>query len=107
MGLGGDAGELALITDDLEGLRAALAGAAFPAIVDRRIPGARRFYTSDPFGVYRWMRDEAPVYWSERYQWWALTRFEDVRAAAPNAVKTESGIVGQPVTFEVHVIGVL
>jgi catechol 2,3-dioxygenase-like lactoylglutathione lyase family enzyme len=41
---------VALITDDLEGLRAALAGAAFPAIVDRRVPGYRRFYTSDPFG---------------------------------------------------------
>jgi hypothetical protein len=27
-----------------------LAGAAFPAIVDRRVPGYRRFYTSDPFG---------------------------------------------------------
>ena len=39
------------------------------------------FYTSDPFAVYRWMRDEAPVYRSERWGWWALTRFEDVRAA--------------------------
>ncbi len=48
-------------------------------------PFAPDFYTSDPFGVYRWMRDEAPVYWSERYQWFALTRFEDVRAAALDA----------------------
>jgi cytochrome P450/ferredoxin-NADP reductase len=48
-------------------------------------PFAPDFYTSDPFGVYRWMRDDAPVYWSERYQWWALTRFEDVRAAALDA----------------------
>lgn len=48
-------------------------------------PFAPDFYTRDPFGVYRWMRDEAPVYWSEKYQWWALTRFEDVRAAALDA----------------------
>jgi catechol 2,3-dioxygenase-like lactoylglutathione lyase family enzyme len=41
---------IALITDDLDGLRAALAGAAFPAIVDRQVPGYRRFYASDPFG---------------------------------------------------------
>ena len=44
-------------------------------------PFSTTFYTDDPFGVYRRMRDEAPVYRSERYGWWALTRFEDVRAA--------------------------
>ena len=44
-------------------------------------PFAPDFYTSDPFAVYRWMRDEAPVYRSERWGWWVLTRFEDVRAA--------------------------
>ncbi|WP_018334056.1 cytochrome P450 [Actinomycetospora chiangmaiensis] len=43
------------------------------------------FYTADPFGTYRWMRDEAPVYWSERWQWFALTRFDDVRAAITDA----------------------
>lgn len=43
------------------------------------------FYTDDPFGTYRWMRDEAPVYWSERWQWFALTRFDDVRAAITDA----------------------
>src|SRR5947209_3839677 len=48
-------------------------------------PFAPDFYTSDPFGVYRWMRDEAPVYYSERWGWWVLTRFEDVRAAALDA----------------------
>ena len=48
-------------------------------------PFAPDFYTSDPFGVYRTMRDEAPVYYSERWGWYALTRFEDVRAAALDA----------------------
>jgi cytochrome P450 len=48
-------------------------------------PFAPDFYTSDPFGVYRRMRDEAPVYWSEQWGWYALTRFEDVRAAALDA----------------------
>jgi cytochrome P450/ferredoxin-NADP reductase len=36
----------------------------------------------DPFTVYRWMRDEAPVFHSAKWNWWALSRFEDVRAAA-------------------------
>ena len=44
-------------------------------------PFAPDFYTADPFAVYRWMRDEAPVYRSEQFGWWVLTRFEDVRAA--------------------------
>src|ERR1700750_1694323 len=44
-------------------------------------PFAPDFYTSDPFAVYRWMRDEAPVHYSEKWGWWALTRFEDVRSA--------------------------
>jgi cytochrome P450/ferredoxin-NADP reductase len=44
-------------------------------------PLAPDFYTSDPFGIYRSMRDEAPVYYSKKWGWWALTRFEDVRSA--------------------------
>jgi len=39
-------------------------------------------FQADPFPVYRWMRDEAPVFHSEKWNWWALSRFEDVRAAA-------------------------
>ena len=42
-------------------------------------PFAPDFYTSDPFAVYQWMRDEAPLYRSEQWGWWALTRFDDVR----------------------------
>ena len=57
-------------------------------------PFAPDFYTSDPFPVYRWMRDEAPVYYSERWGWWALTRFEDVRAAAldPDTFRSFEGM---------------
>ena len=44
-------------------------------------PFAPDFYTSDPFGVYRSLRDEAPAFWNEQWGWWVLTRFEDVRAA--------------------------
>ncbi|SHN83288.1 Cytochrome P450 [Geodermatophilus obscurus] len=43
------------------------------------------FYTSHPFEVYRRLRDEAPVAYNERWGWWVLTRFEDVRAAALDA----------------------
>lgn len=42
-------------------------------------PFAPDFYTNRPFEIYRWMRDERPVYHSERWGWYALTRFDDVR----------------------------
>jgi cytochrome P450 len=38
-------------------------------------------YFDSPFETYRRMRDEAPVYYSEKYDFWALTRYEDVAAA--------------------------
>ncbi len=42
-------------------------------------------FKADPFPVYDWLRRDAPVYHSERWGWWALSRFEDVRAAATDA----------------------
>ena len=38
-------------------------------------------YFNDPTEIYRRLRDEAPVYHSERYGFYALSRFEDVVAA--------------------------
>jgi cytochrome P450 len=37
---------------------------------------------ADPYAIYRALRDELPAYYSERHDFWALTRFEDVQAAA-------------------------
>ena len=51
-------------------------------------------FQADPFTVYKWMRDEAPVYYSEKWSWWALSRWEDVRAAAldPDTFQSYEGI---------------
>ncbi len=38
-------------------------------------------YFNDPSETYRRLRDEAPVYFSEKYGFWALSRFADVLAA--------------------------
>jgi hypothetical protein len=35
----------------------------------------------DPYPVYRWLRDEAPLYRNERLGFWALSRYDDVLAA--------------------------
>src|SRR6185369_10810358 len=36
----------------------------------------------DPYPVYRRLRDEAPLHHDERLDLWALSRFDDVQAAA-------------------------
>jgi cytochrome P450 len=38
-------------------------------------------FFDDPYDTYRWMRDEAPVYYSQRWDFHALTRYDDVVAA--------------------------
>jgi cytochrome P450 len=43
-------------------------------------PFSQDFFT-DPYDIYRRMREEAPVYYSEHYDFYALTRHEDVAAA--------------------------
>jgi cytochrome P450 len=51
-------------------------------------------FQADPFTVYKWMRDEAPVYYNEKWNWWALSRWEDVRGAAldPDTFLSYEGI---------------
>ena len=48
---------------------------------------------ADPFPVYRWLRDDAPLYWSERYGFYALSRFEDALAVytAPEIYSSAAG----------------
>ena len=36
---------------------------------------------TNPYPIYRWLRDEAPVYHNERVGFWALSRFDDVLGA--------------------------
>ena len=37
--------------------------------------------TGDPYGLYERLRAEAPVYFSERHRFWALSRYEDIQVA--------------------------
>ncbi len=43
-----------------------------------------REYFDDPYELYRRMRDECPVYFNEKYRFWALFRYDDVVAAHRN-----------------------
>jgi cytochrome P450 len=38
-------------------------------------------YFDDPYEMYRRLRDEAPAYYSEKYGFWAVSRWEDVLTA--------------------------
>jgi cytochrome P450 len=38
------------------------------------------FHASEPWDVYRWLRDESPVHWFAPAGFWAVTRHEDVLA---------------------------
>jgi cytochrome P450 len=40
-------------------------------------PFSEDFFNA-PFKTYRRLRDEAPVYYNEKYGFWALSRYEDV-----------------------------
>src|SRR5438876_1748236 len=37
---------------------------------------------SDPYPVWKRLRDEAPLYYNEKYDFYALSRFDDVLAAS-------------------------
>ncbi len=39
---------------------------------------------ADPYPVYKQLREEAPVYYNDRYDFWALSRHEDVQKALVN-----------------------
>jgi cytochrome P450 len=45
----------------------------------------------DPYDTWRQLRDEAPVYRNERYDFWALSRFEDVAWASRRPERFISG----------------
>jgi cytochrome P450 len=36
---------------------------------------------TDPYPIWRRLREEEPLYYNERYEFWALSRFDDVEAA--------------------------
>ena len=39
---------------------------------------------ADPYPTYERLREEAPVYYNERYDFWALSRYDDVQKALVN-----------------------
>jgi cytochrome P450 len=44
----------------------------------------------DPYPTYRRLRDEAPLYYNERFDFWGLSRFDDVEDAVRDAKRLSS-----------------
>ena len=42
-------------------------------------------YAGDPYPVYRWLRENAPVYWDEASRMWVCSRWEDVAHVSRDA----------------------
>ncbi|MFJ6573995.1 cytochrome P450 [Streptomyces sp. NPDC091292] len=53
-----------------------------------------RLTAHNPFPVYQRLRDEAPAYYSEKHDFWALSRYEDVVAGhlAPEIYSSAQGV---------------
>jgi cytochrome P450 len=59
----------------------------------------------DPYPTWKRLRDEAPAYYNDKLDFWALTRYEDVKAASvdPNLISgrgTQLELIENPEAFE-------
>jgi cytochrome P450 len=50
-------------------------------------PFSHEFH-ENPYPLYRWLRDHAPIYRNDALDFWALSRFQDVRDASPTGRRT-------------------
>ena len=57
-------------------------------------------FKTDPHPIWRRLRDEAPLYRNETYDFWALSRFDDVMAASldPRTFSSAHGTVLEHMT---------
>jgi cytochrome P450 len=56
----------------------------------------------DPYPVYRRLRDEAPLYYNERHDFWGVSRYADVEAALkdPNRLSSAKGDILEVVKID-------
>jgi cholest-4-en-3-one 26-monooxygenase len=53
-------------------------------------------YAGDPAPAYRWLRDEAPVYWDPVNELWGISRFADVLAVERDPARYSSASGSRP-----------
>lgn len=69
---------------------------------DLRWDPYNRLLHRDPYAVWKRLRDEAPVYYNQRYNFYALSRFDDVLQASldTETFSSEHGIILDGITDE-------
>ena len=55
-----------------------------------------RFYASEPYDAFAWMRREAPAYYDEANAIWGISRYEDVRAIGQDPASFSSAQGSRP-----------
>ena len=55
-----------------------------------------RFYASEPYAAFAWMRREAPAYYDEANAIWGISRYEDVRAIGQDPASFSSAQGSRP-----------
>jgi cholest-4-en-3-one 26-monooxygenase len=53
-------------------------------------------YASDPYPVYRWLRDSAPAYWDPVNRIWGISRYADVLAIERDTARYSSATGSRP-----------
>jgi cytochrome P450 family 142 subfamily A polypeptide 1 len=53
-------------------------------------------YAGDPLSAYRWLRDEAPVYWDPVNRIWGISRHEDVLSVERDTARYSSARGSRP-----------
>lgn len=69
-----------------------MTNAATPGVINVLDP---RLYVN-PWEAYRWLRDEAPIYWDPIQKLWAVSRYDDVRDIGKDAVLYSSSAGSRP-----------
>jgi cytochrome P450 family 142 subfamily A polypeptide 1 len=54
-----------------------------------------QFYV-DPWDAYRWLRDEAPVFWDPVQRLWVISRYEDLKAIEKDGERYSSFYGSRP-----------
>ncbi len=67
-----------------------------PATPERGVNVLDPEFYVEPWESYRWLRDEAPVFWDPVQQLWAISRYDDVMLVEKDAVRFSSHLGSRP-----------
>ncbi|OHV58957.1 cytochrome P450 [Pseudofrankia sp. BMG5.36] len=73
-----------------------MTGATTATAAERRVNVLDPEFYVDPWDSYRWLRDEAPVFWDPAQKLWVVSRFQDVLAVEKDGARYSSFYGSRP-----------